>query len=227
MSFAFLPLYTGDYLRDTRHLTPQKHGIYLLLLMHSWDQKGPVPLDEQEAAGISNCRSSDEIESLRYILNRYFIRMDDGWYNKRMQTEVERSENVSKARSEAGRKGYQAKAKQLLSKCKASASTPTPTPIKTKNQTPHTPQGGFDEFWSAYPKKVGKGAAEKAWAKAKVGNHLEQVLQALDVQKHSEQWRKDNGQFIPNPATWINQRRWEDELVTVDDGKPSPWAGAA
>lgn len=131
MSFAFLPLYTGDYLRDTRHLTPMKHGVYLLLLMHCWDQKGPLPLDEQECAGIANCRSGDEIVALRYVLEKYFIRMDDGWYNLRMTKEVKRSESISSARSKAGKLGYQAKAKQLLSNSQASATTPTPTTIPT------------------------------------------------------------------------------------------------
>jgi uncharacterized phage protein (TIGR02220 family) len=131
MSFAFMPLYTGDYIRDTRHLTPQKHGVYFLLLAHCWDQKGPLPLDEQECAGIANCRSADEVDSLRYILSKFFIRMDDGWYNRRMQTEIERAEAISRSRSDAGKKGYEAKAKQLLSICQASASTPTPTPTTT------------------------------------------------------------------------------------------------
>ena len=102
MSFAYLPWYTGDYLRDTRHLSPMKHGVYLLLLAHCWDQKGPVPLDEQEAAGIANCRSTDEVEALRYILDRYFVRMDDGFYNKRMAEEVAKSERMSRAFHEAG-----------------------------------------------------------------------------------------------------------------------------
>lgn len=139
MSFAFLPLYTGDYLRDTRHLTPMRHGIYVLLLMHCWDQKGPLPLDEQECAGIANCRSADEIEALRYIVNKFFIRMDDGHYNARMQAEVERSEVISDARSKAGKKGYQAKAKQLLSKSQASATTPTPTPKPSPPPAPPSP----------------------------------------------------------------------------------------
>lgn len=102
MSFASMPLYTGDYIRDTRHLTPMRHGVYLLLLMHCWDQKSPIPLDEQEAAGIANARSADEIEGLRYVLNRYFVRMDDGWYNKRIMEEVAKWEKVSQARREGG-----------------------------------------------------------------------------------------------------------------------------
>ena len=79
-----MPLFARDYLRDTRHLSPLRHGVYLLALMHCWDSKGPMPLDEQEAAGICNCRSNDEIEALRYVMARFFTRMADGHYNKRM-----------------------------------------------------------------------------------------------------------------------------------------------
>ena len=70
----------------------------------------------------------------------------------------------------------------------------------------------FDAFWNAYPKKVGKGAAEKAFKKIKPsGELLQKMLDAIVVQKQSDQWRRDNGQYIPNPATWLNQTRWEDE----------------
>lgn len=104
MSFAYMPLYTGDYLRDTRHLSPLRHGVYLLALMHCWDSKGPMPLDEQECAGICNCRSSDEIEALRYVMIRYFVRMDDGHYNKRMADEVVKADLWSQKSREGGLK---------------------------------------------------------------------------------------------------------------------------
>ncbi len=116
MSFAFLPLFTGDYLKKTRHLTPQKHGVYLLLLIHCWDTKGPLPFDEQECAGIANCRSADEIDSLRYILAKYFIRMEDGWYNERCQQEIEKSIAIADKRADAGRIGGTVRAKHLKEK---------------------------------------------------------------------------------------------------------------
>lgn len=84
------------------------------------------------------------------------------------------------------------------------------------NNTKASSPDGFDAFWSAYPKKVGKGAAEKAFAKAKINGHLPDVLQAVERQKASEQWKKDGGQFIPNPATWINQKRWDDVLDVAE-----------
>lgn len=131
MSFAFLPLYTGDYRRDTAHLSCSEHGIYLMLLMHCWDSKGPVPLDERKILGICNARSGDEIEALRRVLQEFFTAMDDGWYNKRMQREVERAAAISIKRKSAGAKGFQAIAKHLPGKSLASASTLTPTPTPT------------------------------------------------------------------------------------------------
>ena len=73
---------------------------------------------------------------------------------------------------------------------------------------------GFGRFWSAYPKKTAKKDAFKAWAKLKPDEDLtEKILSALEKHKKSDQWLKDNGQFIPYPATWLNGRRWEDEMT--------------
>lgn len=71
---------------------------------------------------------------------------------------------------------------------------------------------GFDRFWAAYPKKVGKDAAAKAFAKRKPNDDLlAAMLAAVERQRTSPAWTKDGGQFIPNPATWLNQGRWQDE----------------
>lgn len=71
----------------------------------------------------------------------------------------------------------------------------------------------FNRFWAGYPRKVGKGAARKVWLKLKPSAELtEKILLAVNAQLKSEQWRKEKGQYIPNPATWLNQERWEDEV---------------
>jgi len=67
----------------------------------------------------------------------------------------------------------------------------------------------FDEFYKSYPKKVGRTAAEKSWNKEKP--NLQEVLNALEWQKQSAGWLKNDGEFIPNPSTYINQGRWQDE----------------
>lgn len=77
----------------------------------------------------------------------------------------------------------------------------------------------FERFWSAYPKKVGKGAAEKSFTKIRVTEDLlNTMLDVLERMKHTRNWTKDNGQYIPNPATWLNQRRWEDEIPQQTSG---------
>ncbi len=70
----------------------------------------------------------------------------------------------------------------------------------------------FEAFWAAYPRKVGKGAALKAWRRISApASALPAMLTALEWQRESEQWQRDGGQYIPHPATWLNQSRWEDE----------------
>lgn len=71
----------------------------------------------------------------------------------------------------------------------------------------------FAQFWEAYPKKQGKGAAEKAFLKISPDVSLhETMIAAVRAAVLSRQWHEQNGRFIPNPATWLNQRRWEDTL---------------
>jgi len=79
--------------------------------------------------------------------------------------------------------------------------------------TPYSPP--FCKFWEEYPKRVCKAAAYKAWKQISPDVVLiEKILKAIRIQKKSSQWQKDRGQFVPYPSTWLNQRRWEDEIQT-------------
>lgn len=71
----------------------------------------------------------------------------------------------------------------------------------------------FEQFWSAYPSKVGKKDALKAWVKAKDKPAISVILQALAKAKGCDKWTKDKGQYIPNPTTWLNQGRWADQPI--------------
>lgn len=77
---------------------------------------------------------------------------------------------------------------------------------------PKSPSAGdaFERFWSVYPRKIGKQSAKRAFERVKVP--LETLVTAVERQKCSDQWTQNNGQFIPHPATWLNQGRWDDEL---------------
>lgn len=149
--------------------------------------------------------------------------------------------DISIKKTEAGAKGgstTQANPKQTQSKPQANVKQTASTPEADDKQTqskpqadigignrdkgignrdisPKAPKGAdFDAFWLNYPKKVGKDAARKAFSKVKVP--VETLLTAIEQQKCSRQWQEDGGQYIPNPATWLNQGRWQDELPEAE-----------
>jgi len=68
----------------------------------------------------------------------------------------------------------------------------------------------FDSFWTAYPKKEAKPVAERAFKAAKINGNLPEVLKDIESRSGGGDWQKENGKFIPMPATYLNQRRWED-----------------
>jgi DNA-binding transcriptional MocR family regulator len=87
-------------------------------------------------------------------------------------------------------------------------------PVKEPKPVCETdPQEGFAVFWKLYPRKVQKAKAKAAWEKLAVTPEMFTVITAaLARQVTSIDWLKSNGQFIPHPTSWLNGKRWEDEL---------------
>jgi hypothetical protein len=67
-------------------------------------------------------------------------------------------------------------------------------------------------FWEAYPRKKGKKAAMKAFSRASDKPEISELVSIVEKQAQSEQWKKNNGEFIPHPTTWLNQGNWDDEI---------------
>jgi hypothetical protein len=77
----------------------------------------------------------------------------------------------------------------------------------------------FEQFWANYPKKISKVFAHKAFSKLDPDDALfDTMLDALDQYRYSEQWSRNDGQFIPYPANWITNRRWEDQIEDYSTG---------
>lgn len=73
----------------------------------------------------------------------------------------------------------------------------------------------FEDFWNAYPRQQSKNAAEKAWIKiAPSSDILLLMLEAIEAAKKSSQWNRENGRYIPMPAKWLNEKRWQDKPTT-------------
>lgn len=157
----------------------------------------------------------------------------------RMDTDAERYAAVCKARSEAGKKGGRPRAANQDKAKKAKGFFDNQDKAKKakkadyeyeydidndndKNIKPLKPSLSaerFEAFWKAYPKKVGKKAAASAWEKARVSGELfTKIMTTLEAVKCSDQWHKEGGRYIPNPATWINQGRWDDDVQSYTQG---------
>ncbi|HEY0912339.1 MAG TPA: DUF1376 domain-containing protein [Bradyrhizobium sp.] len=100
MNRPWMPLYVGDYLGDTGHLTTMQHGAYLLLMMHYW-RKGELPDDDRQLSKIAKLPLRTWCE-YRATLQDFFY---DGWKHKRIDAELEKMMRVSEKRSIAGQKG--------------------------------------------------------------------------------------------------------------------------
>jgi hypothetical protein len=103
--------------------------------------------------------------------------------------------------------------KQDVNSCKQPLAKLTQGEGEEEGEDTPTRVDGFSEFWKAYPKKLAKTSAEKAWKKQKCDAKVGVILAALAVWKKTPDWTKDGGQYVPYPASWLNGQRWEDEIA--------------
>ena len=170
------------------------------------------------------------IENAVFALVSGQVRRAEELSNKRRESANSRwRSNANKEYNNASSMQNNANPENDNAKSCTYTNTTTNTNTSTITDTPPTPsnedgettkmQGQFDRFWATYPKKTAKQNALKAWQKLNPDDKLtEEILLALEQQKKSVQWQKDNGQFIPYPATWLNGKRWED-IIDPEDGK--------
>lgn len=74
--------------------------------------------------------------------------------------------------------------------------------------------GGFDEFWKVYPRKVNKRRSSQSWKKIKP-SEVPAILSSVEEWKKTDQWSRDGGRYIPYPATFLNDRRWDEQVVAT------------
>ena len=216
MSAPFMQLYVADYLGDTRHLTTEQHGAYLLLLMTMWRSDGRLPNDPKKLARIAGCTPSRWAKIADDVM-AFFEADGDDLTNARLTFELEKAREKSIKRAVSGTKGGRAKA---LKNTRARVANATPSPEHSSEPEPEgkeaiassperapKPDDDFETFWRAYPAKIGKKAAAAAWSKAKDRPPLDEVLAAIDRYRRAKPPDRD----WCHPSTWLNQGRWADE----------------
>ena len=92
-------------------------------------------------------------------------------------------------------------------------STPPTSPRRGSRRKKSADMDGFALFWQEYPRKAAEAAALKAWQKLSPSPELvERILAHVRDHKRSQDWIKNGGQFVPHPAKFLNEQRWEDDI---------------
>src|ERR1700732_4930636 len=158
MNRPWMPLYVGDYLGDTGHLTTAQHGTYLLLMMHYW-RKGELPDDDRQLSKITKLPLRTWCE-YRPTLQDFF---HSGWKHKRIDAELARMMRVSEKRAIAGQKGGLGSALARMKLENASHSRP-PAPRAIASPSLGVAQAGADHSHPDSQKILPSGAAPSSAA---------------------------------------------------------------
>lgn len=142
-----MPMFWGDYLRDTGHLSPAEHGAYLMLIAHQWTTAKPLPDDDDLLRRIARM-TAREWRSARRVIEPFFCVQDGEWSQKRVEAELTRAREAYERRSNAGSKGgstTQANKKQLSSNANShdqAYSKPKPKPNSIPLESLNFVEGG-------------------------------------------------------------------------------------
>jgi uncharacterized protein YdaU (DUF1376 family) len=195
-------------------LTLEERGAYNTIIDFFYSRDGVVPDDDWLLSRVLECnpRTWAKLKIGLFAKQKLTVNSANCLVPNRGEATLNEARSFSETQSNRALKRWEkSKNRNNLngSHMPSSAMPAAHANTTTTTTTPLTPfENGFDKFWNSYPRKVGKEAAAKAYAKALKHVSLIEILEALEKQK--PQWR--DPQFIPHPASWLNAGRWADEL---------------
>lgn len=225
----FMPLWVADFLADTMDLGAKEVGAYMLLLMALWSRDGYLPADQKKLQRVARC--GRDWPKIWDALQGYFQTDGERIWNRRLLEEATKVAAKRAVNAHSGARGGRSKALNRKEAGLANATNslyqPEPYPESEKKEEtsnevsvrakPDTPE--FEAIWKAYPRKVGKGAARKAWAKARKVASFEEIASGLAAFVASSTGTEQR--FIPHPSTWLNEERWNDEQGHAVNRRPN------
>lgn len=222
--------YIGDYQRCTNRLTIRQDGVYRRLLDEYYATEQPLPTDHQECYRAVRAMTPDEQADVDLVLTRYFDRLSDGYHNKKCD------EMIAKAEAQATTNRRIAKQRTVTKPSNEPSNEPlhdqptyqTPDTRHQTKEPPIAPQGGkrvsrdnldhdFETWWLAYPRRTGKGHAEKAYTTARKITDAATLL--AGAERYAADKRGEDSRYIKHPRTWLNGKCWLDEPERLDGSK--------
>jgi len=237
-NYPYFPFYVSDFDGDTRHMSVESIGIYIRLLIYQWIN-GRIPAHWPMMIRIAGCEPEQFMGCWENEIGSCFEEFDDGrglaYRNKRLQIERNKVLAATEQRRQAGKKSGESRRK---SSKKQRHRTGVPFPFgRESNETatiqshnhnqskthksPAKPTTSatnrFEEFWQAYPKKVGKKPCSAKWKARRLDRLADQIIENVKARIESDdQWLRG---FVPNPLTFINQDRWDDPIQKETAGE--------
>jgi uncharacterized protein YdaU (DUF1376 family) len=222
--FDGLTIWTEPLIADTTHLSKGEFGAYLLLLIAAWRNPDcDLPDDDRRLARFARCTDREWATNMRALMLTFFRCENGRWTQKRLTEERAKTlTRAKKARSAAHirhntkedvqkdkpletpeRGDANASSEHVLNGCSHDAlglglGLEKKERVPKPSVSPSTSvEGSFAEWWKNYPRKVAKADAIRAYKAA------------------IKRGATPDPSFIPYPATWLNQARWEDEEIAA------------
>lgn len=195
-------------------------GAYWLLVCAAWLETPPASIPSDDTWLARNAGFSDVsawIGCKSAVLSGWTER-DDGrlvlpWLREAYDRAATKSRKARKAAA-------QSVAERSLSERSANAAN---TPLSSCSGSEGKPkETGFSGFWALWPshaRKVNRKGCQGIWSRDALESLTDTILASLQKWRTSRDWCKNGGEFIPQPATWLNQRRWETEPEPASEGE--------
>ena len=188
-------------------------GLYWCLVEMLYEEGGYLPF-EYERISFELRIEIDKIKSVIHDFELFQFDTEKFWSNSVIERLKIRCDKSEKARESINKRWDKYHDTNVI---RTNSSRNTIKERKGKEIKESIYTDDFLKFWECYPKKIGKDAAWKAWIKRNGDRpEISSLIKSLSIHRVSPNWTKESGQFIPNPATWLNQGRWADEIVDKD-----------
>lgn len=234
----YLMIYVGDfYSHLISTLSPEAQCLWfrLKLQMHLSERRGylqlnnlPMPSELASSRAGFTIEQYESILKLLIVTQTFHVTQEGIIFDKEIAEQEEQMAMTNKRVKKFRRRKNETNLKRM---CNANE-----TPIEDVYVNENVDEGvdvnetlkSFNSFWEKFPKKKAKKTAWAAWKRLSPNKEmLDKIIDGLNNQIKSSEWIKNDGQFIPHASTWINGKRWEDEIVnyreTHEKKDEEPW----
>lgn len=222
----YVKWYQDDFIGGVRGMRAHEVGIYTILLMEMYARGRALDLSDERLARLCGADKRTFSRTLQLLIeDGKIVRLECGLWNERCENAFRERAKMQERQSSAGRASAEKRSKnkgpsQRLLNARSTPVEPISEAQNTEGKEDTNvsskrafPEQDFEDFYRAYPRHVGKGAARRAYATALKKISAGELLTAAG--RFAADVTGKDPKFIPYPATWLNAERWGDDPVSA------------